>query len=183
VNLITKQPTQERELSFMVNGTTARGLDLSGYYGEKFGKVGLTLFAASNTQREYDPNGNGFTAIPRFQRYTLNPKLYVYFTPTATLSVGLNTGFEDRKGGDIRAVRGEGNNLHQYVERDLSDRLSTQSQFDKRLGNSTFTLKNSISYFYRKITCLSTGLAESNGPVLAKLATCWPGKRANGLAG
>ncbi len=34
VNLITKKPTQERELSFMVNGTTARGLDVSGFWGK-----------------------------------------------------------------------------------------------------------------------------------------------------
>ena len=35
VNLVTKNPTDNRELSFMVNGTSALGLDLNGYYAQK----------------------------------------------------------------------------------------------------------------------------------------------------
>ena len=68
VNLITKRPTAERELSFMLNGTTARGLDLSGFWGQKWEKVGVTMFVARNTQRKYDPGKTGFSALPNYER-------------------------------------------------------------------------------------------------------------------
>ena len=46
VNLITKTPGDEEELSFMVNGTSALGLDASGFYAERYGSLGTTVFAS-----------------------------------------------------------------------------------------------------------------------------------------
>ena len=49
VNLVSKTPTAKRELSFIGNGTSAGGLDLSGFYSQKFNKVGVTIFGSRNT--------------------------------------------------------------------------------------------------------------------------------------
>ncbi|MFZ2284344.1 MAG: TonB-dependent receptor plug domain-containing protein, partial [Lutibacter sp.] len=38
VNLVSKTPKEERELSFMLNGTSALGLDVSGFYAKKNNK-------------------------------------------------------------------------------------------------------------------------------------------------
>ncbi|MBC3789255.1 TonB-dependent receptor [Spirosoma utsteinense] len=152
VNLITKRPTAERELSFMLNGTTARGLDLSGFWGQKWEKVGVTMFAAHNTQREYDPGKTGFSALPHYERYTVNPRLYFYLNPSATLTVGAMGNWENRIGGDMQVLNGRTDNTHQYFERNRSDRVASQLQFDKRFERSVLTLKNSISYFNRMIT-------------------------------
>ncbi|HCM75773.1 MAG TPA: hypothetical protein DIS90_05300, partial [Cytophagales bacterium] len=65
VNLVSKVPEEERELNFMVNGTSALGLDLSGFYGQKFGKTGTTVFASYNVGSPYDPADIGLTAIPK----------------------------------------------------------------------------------------------------------------------
>ena len=78
VNLISKTPEDEPELSFMANGTSALGLDLSGFYSQKFKKLGATVFASYNFGSPYDPADIGLTAIPEFDRFTLNPKLYWY---------------------------------------------------------------------------------------------------------
>lgn len=51
VNLVSKTPTAKRELSFIGNGTSAGGLDLSGFYSQKFTKVGVTVFGSRNTGR------------------------------------------------------------------------------------------------------------------------------------
>jgi outer membrane receptor for ferrienterochelin and colicins len=152
VNLITKRPTAERELSFMLNGTTARGLDLSGFWGQKWEKVGVTLFAARNTQRQYDPGNTGFSALPNYERYTVNPRLYLYLTPSATLSVGLMGSTENRIGGDMQVLDGRPDNNHLYFECNRSERVASQLQFDKRFERSLLTLKNSVSYFNRIIT-------------------------------
>jgi outer membrane receptor for ferrienterochelin and colicins len=79
VNLISKVPEEERELSFIFNGTSALGLDASGFYSQKFIKVGTTVFASYNLGTPYDPANIGLTAIPKFKRYTVNPKLFFYF--------------------------------------------------------------------------------------------------------
>ena len=151
VNLITKRPTAERELSFMLNGTTARGLDLSGFWGQKWEKVGVTMFAARNTQHEYDPGKTGFSALPNYERYTVNPRLYFYLNSTATLTVGAMGNWENRIGGDMQVLDGRTDNNHQYFERNRSDRVASQLQFDKRFERSVLTLKNSVSYFNRII--------------------------------
>src|SRR5690625_368465 len=44
VNLISKEPQDERELSFLANASTSNARDLSGYYSERFDSFGLTLF-------------------------------------------------------------------------------------------------------------------------------------------
>src|SRR6185369_16019222 len=78
VNLISKTPQEERELNFHIDITSAGGLNTSGFYGQKFKKAGITLFASRNSNSAYDPSDVGLTAIPKFERYTVNPKLFFY---------------------------------------------------------------------------------------------------------
>lgn len=153
VNLISKVPTGERETSFLLNGTSAGGLDISGFYGQKFRKIGVTVFASRNTSKAYDPSSTGFTAIPQTERYVLNPKLFVYFTPATKMNIGVNTTFEDRTGGDIQYIKGDGSNDHSYFEKNKSTRLSTQFSLDHQFNtHSSLTLKNTVSTFKRTIT-------------------------------
>lgn len=153
VNLISKVPTDERELKFLINGTSAGGLDVNGFYSQKFGKVGLTVFASRNTTKAYDPSNTGFTAIPKTARYVFNPKLFVYFNPATKMNFGINTSFEDRTGGDIKYIEGKGDNIHSYFEKNKSNRFSTQFSFEHQFNaNSSLTVKNSVNNFNRTIT-------------------------------
>ena len=43
VNLISKTPTDERELRFHLNGSSGRGFDINGFYGQRFNKPQLGL--------------------------------------------------------------------------------------------------------------------------------------------
>ena len=79
VNLISKTPSEKRELNFMINGTSALGLDVSGFYSQKFKKVGTTIFTSYNSGTPYDPANIGLTAIPKYNRITINPKLFINF--------------------------------------------------------------------------------------------------------
>lgn len=125
VNLISKVPTEERSLDFLINGTSAGGLDVNGFYAQQFRKVGLTVFASRNTSAPYDPSEVGFTAIPRTERYVFNPKVFLNFTERTRLSFGLATTFEDRTGGDIQYVKGNGSTAHSYFEKNKSKRVSS----------------------------------------------------------
>lgn len=153
VNLVSKAPTDERELRFLINGTSAGGLDVNGFYSQKFDKVGLTLFASRNSSRPYDPSDEGFTAIPKTERYVFNPKLFLYFSDRTRLNVGINAVIEDRIGGDIKYIEGEGDAVHSYFEKNNSNRFSTQLSFEHDLNEQNrLTVKNSVSTFDRKIS-------------------------------
>src|SRR5690606_7750163 len=53
VNLISKTPGDAPELSFLLNGTSALGLDASGFYAAKGKKVGTTVFVSYNKGTAY----------------------------------------------------------------------------------------------------------------------------------
>ena len=152
VNLVSKTPKDNRELSFMLNGTSALGLDASGFYSNKGKKVGTTIFASYNVGSPYDPAGIGFTAIPKFTRYTVNPKLFVYVNDKTTFDIGLNSTFENRIGGDVKYIENKGDSIHSYFENNKTSRFSTQLGLQHKVNSKTLlTFKNSVSYYDRTI--------------------------------
>jgi len=152
VNLVSKTPKEKRELGFMLNGTSALGLDASGFYSQKFNMVGTTIFASYNLGTPYDPAKIGFTAIPKYTRYTVNPKLFVYFNDKTTLNIGVNSTVEDRIGGDIKYIEDKGDSIHSYFEKNKTNRFSTQLGLDHKLNDkSKLSFKNSVSYYDRTI--------------------------------
>lgn len=153
INFVTKVPTEKKELSFLVNGNLSKASDISGFYSQKFKKIGLTIFASQNLQAAYDPNKDGLSDIPKTSRYTFNPRIFYYFNKTATLSFGVNSSFENRLGGDMKLINDKADSIHSYFEKNLSNRVSTQTKFEKTFSNkSILTFKNSIGYFDRSIT-------------------------------
>jgi len=152
INLITKVPTAEREISFLANVNQTNALDLSAFYGEKYKKTGLTFFASGNAQKAYDANKDGFSDIPKYTRYSFSPKFYYYPNDKTTLSIGVNAGFEKRIGGDMLAINSKADAVHTFYESNNSNRFSTQASFEKRfLNKNILTIKNSVAFFNRKI--------------------------------
>lgn len=154
VNLISKAPKEERELNFHIDVTSAGGINTSGFYGERFKDIGVTLFASRNSNSAYDPSDVGLTAIPKFERYTVNPKLFFYIKEKTQLMIGGNITTEKRTGGDIEYIKG--NKPMGYTEKNNTDRYSSQLLLDHHFNEkSQFTLKNSINRFHRVIDVTS----------------------------
>jgi outer membrane receptor for ferrienterochelin and colicin len=150
VNLISKIPTEERELRFHFDGTNAGGLNTSGYFGQRFGKAGVTLFASRNSNGAFDPSETGFTAIPKFERYTVNPKFFWYVNEKTELLAGVNITTENRTGGNIDFLKGRINSG--YAEYNNTDRYSTQFSISHELKNkASLKFKNSYSFFRRTL--------------------------------
>lgn len=151
VNLISKRPTEEGGLDLMLNGTSALGLDASTFYSKKFGKWGTTVFASFNKGTAYDPAGIGLTAIPKFDRWTINPKLFWNPTEESELVLGLNWTTEDRLGGNVDFIQGK-SVTNPYFEENQTDRFSTQLSYRTALGEGiTLQFKNSLNLFDRQI--------------------------------
>ncbi|NTS40763.1 TonB-dependent receptor [Flavisolibacter sp. BT320] len=149
VNLVSKTPGRDREISFLANGTSAGGLDLSGFYSQRYCKAGLTLFASRNSNRPFDPADIGLTAIPKFERYTINPRLFLYGKNT-TADVGATYITEDRTGGSMNYIKNGDNG---FFEKNKTDRITTQVGIAHKLTeHATLQFKNSYSRFDRVIT-------------------------------
>lgn len=152
VNLVSKKPTEDRQLNFLLNGTSALGLDASSFYAQKFEKIGVTIYGAYNKGTAYDPSDIGLTAIPKFDRFTLNPKIFFYFNDATTLSAGINATTEKRVGGDLEYVKGNGNAIHSYFEKNKTGRYSSQVELAHKLNDKEkLTIRNSVSYYDRSI--------------------------------
>ena len=151
VNLISKKPEDEPELRMMLNGTSAQGLDASAFYAQKYGKIGTTVFTSYNLGRPYDPADIGLTAIPKFDRFTLNPKVFVYLSRDTELYLGLNYVTEDRLGGNFDYIKGK-EVVNPYFESNNTDRISTQFRAIHNLNDyARIEAKNSVSYYDRAI--------------------------------
>lgn len=150
VNLVSKTPTDERDLTLHVNGTSGNGLDINSFYGEKFDKVGVTVFSSYNRNWAYDPSNVGFSAIPKFDRIQVNPKLFLYPSENTNLVIGLSSMFENRVGGDMDYLKNR--NTQTYFERNKTQRHSSQITFNHRFDeHNSMNIKNSVSYFDRKV--------------------------------
>ncbi len=150
VNLISKTPTEEGELSFLLNGTTAGGFDASGFYGKRNEKIGTTIFGAFNTNLPYDPADIGLSAIPKFERFTLNPRMFVYPGNKTQVELGLNFNQEDRKGGNMDLLRDEAVSQDAFFEHNKSSRISSQFVLNHELHeDGKIQFKNSINHFAR----------------------------------
>lgn len=148
VNLVSKTPGEERELSVFTNVTSARGLDLSGFYSERFSGLGVTLFASSNTGAAYDPADIGLTAIPKFKRHTVNPRLFFYGKKT-NANIGVTFITEDRVGGSMDYIK---KGQPGYFEENNTDRLTTQASLTHTFTEHTsLHLKNSFNRYKRRI--------------------------------
>jgi iron complex outermembrane receptor protein len=127
-------------------------LDLNTFYSHKFDKIGITVFAARNSQAAYNPDKDNFSDVPQSTLYNFNPKIFYYIDKSAALSFGINASTEDRLGGDMNVINNKADSTHTYFQQNKSNRYSTQLKFEKTFDKKNIlTFKNSVAYFSRDI--------------------------------
>ncbi|OCX51034.1 collagen-binding protein [Mucilaginibacter sp. PPCGB 2223] len=184
VNLISKTPQAQPELTFLLNQNSARGLDVSGYYAEKSKHVGTTIFTSYNYNGAYTPSHTDFTAVPRTQRFSINPKVFLYMDDKNSGWFGVNATYEDRFGGDRQVVDGNADNIHQYFERNESYRFSTQLSFTHKIDSASLVnFKNTIGYFDRRLVQPGYTFRAKQTSSYSELNYVYSGKKTNWVAG
>lgn len=183
INLVSKEPAQHRDLSFLVNATSAGGLDLSGYYSQKFDGYGLTFLAARNTQSAYDNNDDNFTDLPETERYSFNPKLYLYLTEQSTLEIGGSFSTEERTGGGINLIKGNPDTVFTYTEENLSNRYASQIKYKLKLNGSELIIKNSVGYFDRTINLPAYSFKGSQLSSFSEASLSWQNENSEWILG
>lgn len=153
INLISRTPTDQPQLTFLLNGTSAKGSDASGFWSQKWDHVGTTILASYDHNGAYDPSGQGFSAIPQINRFTINPKIFIYADDRTKGWFGVNVSNENRYGGDMQVLARNADSVHQYFQRNKTFRFSTQLSFTHKIDSaSSLNLKNTIGYFNRDLT-------------------------------
>ncbi|MFD2872310.1 TonB-dependent receptor plug domain-containing protein [Mucilaginibacter ximonensis] len=153
VNLISKTPAAKPELSFLINQNSAKGTDVSGFYNRKYKNIGTTIFSSYNYNGAFDAGNTGFSAVPKTNRFSLNPKIFWKIGSKDSLWLGVNVLHENRLGGDMQVIAGNTNSEHQYFERNTSNRLSSQFSYTHKLDSNTrFNFKNTVGYFSRTLS-------------------------------
>ncbi len=152
VNMVSKTPKEEPELDIMLSQTHALGSTANIFYSQRGDKLGWTLYGAGHFQREYDPDGDDFSNLPRTSSISLNPKLFYYPSEDATLWVGFNGTLDTRRGGDMSIINATPNGEHQFFENNYSIRWNTQLTYDHQINeNTSFQFKNSVAFFDREL--------------------------------
>jgi iron complex outermembrane receptor protein len=150
VNLVTKRPSDQPELSVILNATSADGFDASTFFSTSNNALGTTVLASYNVSEGFDPAGIGLSAIPEFERWTLNPKLFVY-GDSSELMLGLSVVKEDRLGGSMDYILGN-RSQPAYFEDSTTLRFSTQLDYSRTLDSGNeLVIRNSISRFTREL--------------------------------
>ena len=150
VNLVTRRPTEEPELSLLLNATSADGLDASTFYAASSESFGTTVFASYNASEGYDPADINLSAIPEFERWTLNPKLFFY-GDESELMLGFSVVKEGRLGGDMEYIAGD-RSRPAYYEDSATLRTSSQLEYTRMFDSGNeLVIRNSVSRFEREL--------------------------------
>jgi len=153
VNFISKEPDTKPVTSIVINQTSALGTDFSLFNSKKFRSFGYTFLGSANYQRGYDVDDDDFTELPRTRSFAINPKLF--FTPSdkTRVSIGNALSYQRRTGGDLIAISGNANGIHQYFENNDSFRNITMLNFDHVFENgSRFAAKQGFAFFSRDLS-------------------------------
>jgi outer membrane receptor for ferrienterochelin and colicins len=152
INLVSKEPSNKPERSLMFNQTSLGGTSINSYYSKRGNKIGITMYATANNQEAYDVNNDSLSDLPKVQSLSINPKFFWYINDSTFLSIGLNTSYDNRVGGDMNTINKKNLSPYFYFEKNNSLRSSGQLTFNKIFNNNKeLHIKGSFCAFDRQI--------------------------------
>jgi iron complex outermembrane receptor protein len=153
INMVSKTPYEVPALDVMFTQTQALGSTANIFYSKRNENFGVTIYGSGHYQKAYDPEDDGFSNLPKTKSISFNPKFFYYPSEKTTIQFGLNGTYDDRIGGDITKIESGQDGIHQYTEKNISKRISTQAVYNTQLDStSSVHIKNSVSFFDRNLT-------------------------------
>jgi outer membrane receptor for ferrienterochelin and colicins len=154
INIISKKPRlDEKERWLLLNQTSLLETNLNLYLSERVKKAGYSFFAGGNFQKQMDINGDGFSDLPRVENAFIHPCFYFYPNEKNSISLGINSTYEDRKGGDMDILEGYYSNYHQFFIQDQTLRNTVDINWNYNMSQQDkFTFKVTTSSFNRSIS-------------------------------
>ena len=150
INLISKNPTNDQELSATINRTTLKETNINAYAAKRYNKFGYTLTATKTFQNAGDIDKDGLSDVPKVNSTVIHPKFIVYFSPKSTLTLNYTGTFDKRQGGDIRYFSSRQTGLYyvsSHMNRHAGD-IKWQHHFSE---NSNLVIKFSNSSVHQNL--------------------------------
>jgi outer membrane receptor for ferrienterochelin and colicin len=153
INIISKKPKLGvKERFLLLNQSTLRESNINLYLSDRDKKMGYTFFGGLTYQKEADVNKDGFSDVAATENFFIHPVFFYYPDSNNTLSIGINSVFEERKGGDMNVLDKRPDNLHQFYIENQSYRNTIDAVWDRKVNlKDKFSLKASFSNFNRNI--------------------------------
>jgi outer membrane receptor for ferrienterochelin and colicins len=153
INLISKEPNQEETLLHL-NGSQIGAFDVNAFVSRKTEKIGFTLLGQRNSHAVFDADNDGFSDMPKLNKFNLNPKLFFYFNNQTKLTVGGTFTEETRQGGDVKLMENEyADSTHFYKEANNVSRTTTQIKLDHKFNDKhSIDIRNSFNIFKRALS-------------------------------
>lgn len=154
INIISKKPKMGmKERSLLFNQSTLRESNINVFLSERDSTKGYTFFGGVTYQREVDVDGDGFSDVASTENFFIHPTIFVYPNEKNTFSIGLNSVFEARIGGDMQVLIRSPNATHQFYIENQSFRNTLDFNWEKKIKTTDkFNLKASTSVLNRNIT-------------------------------
>lgn len=108
INFVSRRPGNDAEAEILLNAASRNGQDLTGFAAMPVGAdAGLSMTGGFHRQNANDLDGDGWTDMPGYARWTLRPRLFVEGDGGGKLMLTIGASIEDRTGGTLpgRAVR------------------------------------------------------------------------------
>jgi outer membrane receptor for ferrienterochelin and colicins len=160
INLISKKPKEGRfEKTITLNQSTLKESNINLYLSNRNKKTGFTFFTGGNYQKAVDVNKDGFSDVGDLKSFFIHPVIFFYPNEKNTLSVGLNSNYEDRNGGDMQVLKDKKDNTHQFFISNKSFRNSADFDWENKISKTKkLTVKGIASWFNRDISTNTFGM-------------------------
>lgn len=184
VNFISKTPKEKGEYNFIINQSNIGQCNIGGYASQRKGKFGYAVLGLLNLQKSYDVDNDDFSEIPKSNNFTINPRIFYYPNETTTFMLGNSFTKGTMKGGDMNVIAGNTDTFHTYFEKNETIRNTTTFEFDKKFAeNNSFKLKQSLSFFDRKINIPNYEFAGFNTNIFTDASYLWTTKKQTVITG
>jgi iron complex outermembrane receptor protein/outer membrane receptor for ferrienterochelin and colicins len=153
INIISKEPGIKPQRTLLFNASTLKEKNLNTFFSGKINaKTGYTLFAGANVKSAVDVNHDGFSEIPEHQSYSLHPRFFFQLSDKTKLNIGITSTIDNRRTGDITAVKDNASAQHPYLRREKTFRNVLDLQYNHMFsGKHVFSFKTAVSTYQREL--------------------------------
>jgi outer membrane receptor for ferrienterochelin and colicins len=153
INFLSKEPTDTPQRTLLFNATTLKEKNLNTFFsGRVTTNTGYTLFAGANLKSAVDVNDDGFSEVPDQQNFIVHPRLFFRLGEKNELNVGLTSTVDNRRTGDIAAVKNQPSSQHPYLVTEKTFRNVLDAQYNHSwTPTHVFSFKTAVSSYKRDL--------------------------------
>jgi iron complex outermembrane receptor protein/outer membrane receptor for ferrienterochelin and colicins len=153
INILSKEPTAKPQRTLLFNASTLKERNVNTFFSGKLTKkTGYTLFAGANVKSAVDVNKDGFSEVPEHQNYIFHPRVFFQLSDRSKLNVGLTSTIDNRRTGDMEAVKHEATAQHPYLRTEKTFRQVLDAQYHYAWSPlHTLSFKTAASVYNRSL--------------------------------